>query len=44
MLQRAGGSLAGVEDGGVGAEERSVWHMWVACVCVCVNTCVVGVV
>lgn len=34
MLQRAGGSLAGVENGGgVGWEEgkdRSVWHMWVA--------------
>lgn len=30
MLQRAGGSLAGVEDGGLEGEDRSVWHMWVA--------------
>lgn len=35
MLQIAGGSLAGVEDGGSWREEeegedRSMWHMWVA--------------
>lgn len=37
MLQRAGGSLAGVEGGGVGGdgggpggEDTSAWHMWLA--------------
>lgn len=33
MLQRAGGSLAGVEDGGgrgPGGVDTSAWHMWLA--------------